>query len=59
MAKSNNKQPTQREVDKLRKAIDALTRDFFKQYGGEGGYAYLLAGPGPRPAGGLLRTLLS
>jgi hypothetical protein len=50
MAKSKKKkQPTQKEVDKLRKAIDALTKDFFATYGGEGGYAYLLAGPGPHP----------
>jgi hypothetical protein len=50
MAKpKKNKQPTQKEVDKLRKAINAISKEFFDQYGGEGGYAYLLAGPGPHP----------
>ena len=50
MAKSKKKkQPTQREVDKLRKAINAIAKEFFDRYGGEDGYAYLLAGPGPHP----------
>jgi hypothetical protein len=50
MAKSKKKKkPTKAEIDKLRKAVNAVTKEFFSEYGGDGGYNYLLVGPGPIP----------
>jgi hypothetical protein len=50
MAKSKKKKkPSKAEIDELRKKVNALTKDFFSEYGGEGGYNYLLVGPGPIP----------
>jgi hypothetical protein len=49
MAKSKKKKPTKAEIKKLRKAVNAVTKEFFKSYGGDGGYNYLLVGPGPIP----------
>jgi hypothetical protein len=49
MAKSKKKKPSKAEIDKLRKEVNAVTKAFFKAYGGEGGYNYLLVGPGPIP----------
>jgi hypothetical protein len=49
MAKSKKKKPSKAEIDKLRKQVNAVTKEFFKEYGGDGGYNYLLVGPGPIP----------
>jgi len=46
MARSKKKKtPTKAEIDKLRKAVNAVTKEFFEEYGGDGGYNYLLVGP--------------
>ena len=49
MAKSKKKKPSKKEIDKLRKKVNAVTKEFFEAYGGDGGYNYLLVGPGPIP----------
>ncbi|HLA72942.1 MAG TPA: hypothetical protein VK624_15660 [Steroidobacteraceae bacterium] len=49
MSTSKKKKPTKAEIAKLRKAVNAVTKEFFKSYGGKGGYNYLLVGPGPIP----------
>ncbi len=50
MAPSKKKKPTKTEIKKLRKAVNAVTKEFFAAYGGDGGYNYLLVGPpGPKP----------
>ena len=49
MVKSKKKKPSKKEIDKLRKQVNAVTREFFETYGGDGGYNYLLVGPGPIP----------
>ena len=50
MAKSKKKKkPSKKEIDQLRKKVNAVTKEFFEAYGGEGGYNYLLVGPGPIP----------
>ena len=49
MSKSKKKKPTTSEIKKLRRAVNAVTKEFFETYGGKGGYNYLLVGPGPIP----------
>ena len=49
MAKSKKKKPSKAEIDALRKKVNAVTKEFFAEYGGDGGYNYLLVGPGPIP----------
>lgn len=50
MAKSKKKKkPSKAEIDALRKKVNAVTKEFFSEYGGDGGYNYLLVGPGPIP----------
>jgi hypothetical protein len=48
MATKKSKKPSKAEVEKLRKAIAAVTREFWSSYGSS--YDFLMVGPpGPRP----------
>jgi hypothetical protein len=54
--KSKKKEPSKKEVKKLRKEINAVTKTFFARYG----YDYLMVGPpGPRPPPKLELSILN
>jgi len=48
MAKKKSKKPSRADIAKLRKVLNAASKEFFDEFGGD--FDFLLVGPpGPRP----------